>query len=66
MRKPPCGNCPEKGCGGKHDTCGKYLAWLAGRDEVMKEAVKEAIANATYAELVYSTKRWMFKHDRKS
>lgn len=24
----PCGDCPERGCGAKHDTCVKYQAFV--------------------------------------
>lgn len=29
MIQSPCGKCPEKGCGVKHDSCEKYRAWSA-------------------------------------
>jgi hypothetical protein len=27
MRQAPCKDCPESGCGSKHDTCERYQEW---------------------------------------
>jgi hypothetical protein len=34
MKQPPCRDCPEKGCGEKHDSCEEYQEWKA---EIAKE-----------------------------
>lgn len=33
----PCKNCPERGCGIKHDTCDKYAAYAKARADVNRE-----------------------------
>lgn len=38
--KSPCMDCPECGCGAKHDTCGAYLAYVADRQEASREKME--------------------------
>ena len=41
MRKPPCTECPEKGCGSKHDSCESYQAWVKEKEEIMNREREE-------------------------
>ena len=40
MKRSPCSDCPEKGCGAKHDTCEKYQDWNRKRQEMLVEQNK--------------------------
>lgn len=39
----PCKNCPERGCGEKHDTCEPFIRWTAWRAEVNKTRHEDTI-----------------------
>jgi hypothetical protein len=34
MKRTPCKDCPDKGCGSYHDKCSEYLEWA----KTLKEA----------------------------
>lgn len=42
--RAPCMDCPERGCGAKHDTCERYQAFVAerAREREERKAVVEA------------------------
>lgn len=33
MKNAPCRDCPERGCGKKHDSCKAFLEWKADREQ---------------------------------
>lgn len=37
----PCKDCPERGCGAKHDTCETYQAFIAHCEHVRQERKKD-------------------------
>ena len=41
MRKSPCTDCTQKGCGAYHDQCHEYLEW----SKEMRDASFHAYAN---------------------
>jgi len=41
MRTAPCKDCPEAGCGSKHDTCEKYREWDRERKDFLKWKMSE-------------------------
>ena len=38
----PCRDCPERGCGAKHDTCEAYQEYVKQR-EIMREAHRKEV-----------------------
>lgn len=59
--KCPCRECPEKGCGAKHNTCEKYKAWRSALDDINKERQKDYMNNMSDAK-----KRAIWKNKRYS
>jgi hypothetical protein len=49
MRQAPCKDCPEKGCGSKHDSCQKYQEWDKERkDFLQQKSVECEIVGGTF------------------
>lgn len=67
MNWPPCANCPDKGCGSRHDTCEKYQAWDRERKEMLKKRKKEMESNTFKIERIqkFKSSKWNEKTSRK-
>ena len=49
MKQAPCKDCPEKGCGSKHDTCERYQEWDRERKAYLQQkSVECEIIGGTY------------------
>jgi hypothetical protein len=57
MKQPPCRDCPEKGCGEKHDTCKSYQEWKAEVNAVHHKMGAEAQTTGRIVESVLRIKR---------
>lgn len=54
----PCKDCPEKGCGKKHDTCEKYQRYVREREEMRRTRKAEVeAANNHYERIRRMTRR---------
>jgi hypothetical protein len=54
--KPPCGDCPDKGCG-RHGKCEKYLEFRARQDEIIRKKELGRQAGDFLAEATIKTMR---------
>lgn len=43
MNHPPCKDCPERGCGTKHDTCEKFAEWQKINDRRKAQREQDAV-----------------------
>ena len=57
MKNAPCKDCPERGCGTKHDTCEAYQEWLAERIASKQEQTRHRLVQNAIAESVLRIKR---------
>ena len=57
MKQPPCKDCPERGCGKKHDTCKSYQEWKAEVNAVHHKMGAEAQTTGRIVESVLRIKR---------
>lgn len=46
----PCRDCPEKGCGAKHDTCEAFREYREKKDAMAANRVKERLITDTIIE----------------
>ena len=67
MNWPPCANCPDKGCGSRHDTCEKYKEWIWQRNKVLKKHNEEVEATTFQIERIqrFKSSKWNEKTSRK-
>ena len=57
MKNAPCRDCPEKGCGKKHDTCEAYQKWAQDKIRVKHLMGAEASVDSVIIASVRRAKR---------
>ena len=61
----PCKDCPDKGCGSRHDTCESYQAWRRENDKVKARRAADAEKNNFFMERRMKNKIDRFRKDEK-
>lgn len=64
LDRSPCADCPEKGCGSKHDSCEPYQAWFAERKELLKRKSDAYAIDTYYRARVMKQVDWKRKHNK--
>lgn len=57
MKNAPCKDCPERGCGKKHDTCEAFLEWKADREQEKQQLSNQRKIQSAIMESVLRIKR---------
>lgn len=59
--RAPCVDCPDKGCGPKHDTCEKYLEFKRKQKEIQDQKLKARKDGEYVYEVITKVKKEKFK-----
>ena len=61
----PCKDCPDKGCGSKHDTCEPYQAWCRENRKTLERRSVIAEQNGFFMARRMKCKADKFRRDEK-
>ena len=55
--RAPCIDCPEKGCGSKHDTCAKYQDFKKKQLDIQNKKLKDKLKGDYVYQAISKTKK---------